>query len=104
MDELLAAINEGRRRSTLEELQKLAAGIAKYRETNGSIPVQPDIVKLTDALHPVYISELIRIDGWGDPIDYEVNGTTFRLISKGPDGILGTPDDIVLDPAAAVSP
>ena len=104
LDELLAAINEGRRRSTVDALQKLAAGIAKYREKNGSIPDAPDIVKLTDVLHPLYITELIRVDGWGDPLDYEVTGSTFRLISNGPDGVLGTPDDIVLDPGRPVSP
>ena len=104
LDELLAAINEGRRRSTVDALQKLAASIAKYREKNGSIPDAPDIVKLTDVLHPLYITELIRVDGWGDPLDYEVTGSTFRLISNGPDGVLGTPDDIVLDPNGPVSP
>src|SRR5262245_34797768 len=38
LDELLTAINEGRRRTTIEGLQKLADGIARYRQTNGSIP------------------------------------------------------------------
>lgn len=104
LDEMLAAINEGRRRSTVEALQRLAAGIAKYRETNGSIPNVPDIAKLTDVLHPLYIAELIRVDGWGDPIDYEVTGSTFRLVSKGSDGLRGTPDDIVFDPSRPFSP
>src|SRR5262245_56946397 len=81
MNELLAAINDGRRRSTIDGFQKLAAGIAKYREMNGNIPTVPDITQLTDILHPLYMSELIRQDGWGAAIDYQVMGTTFRLIS-----------------------
>ena len=104
LDELLAAINEGRRRTTLEGLQKLAEGIAKYREMNGTIPTATDITVLTDVLHPLYISELIREDGWGDPIEYQSTGATFRLVSAGPDGVRGTPDDIVFDPARSVSP
>ena len=104
LNELLAAINEGRRRTTIEGLQKLAAGITRYREMNGAIPVAPDIVKLTDLLHPLYISELVREDGWGDPIDYQVMGTTFRLVSSGPDKIPGTSDDIVFDPNRPASP
>ena len=104
MDELLAAINEGRRRTTVEGLQKLAGAIAKYREMNGAIPAEPDITKLTDVLHPLYISELIRQDGWGDPLEYQVVGSTFRLVSAGPDGLRGTPDDIVFDPSRPVSP
>jgi hypothetical protein len=104
LDELLSAINQGRRRTTIEGLQKLAVAIAKYRDMNGSIPTAPDIVRLTDVLHPLYISELVRDDGWGDPIDYQVTGTTFRLVSSGPDGVRGTPDDIVFDPNRPVSP
>jgi hypothetical protein len=104
LDELLAAINEGRKRTTMESLQKLASAVAKYREMNGSIPTAPDIVKLTDVLHPVYISELVREDGWGGPIDYQVMGSTFRLVSAGPDGLRGTPDDIVFDPGRPLSP
>ena len=104
LDELLAAINEGRRRTTIEGLQKLSAAITKYREMNGSIPAAPDIVRLTDVLHPLYISDLIREDGWGDPLDYQVMGATFRLVSAGPDGVLGTPDDIVFDPDRPISP
>jgi len=104
MDELLAAINDGRRRSTIDGLKKLAAGIAKYREMNGSIPMASDITRLTDILHPLYISELIRQDGWGAPIAYQVMGTTYRLVSPGPDGVRGTSDDIVFDPNQPLSP
>jgi hypothetical protein len=104
MNELLAAINDGRRRSTIDSFQKLGVGIAKYREMNGNVPMATDITRLTDILHPLYMSELIREDGWGAAIDYQVMGTTFRLISPGPDGVRGTPDDIVFDPSRPVSP
>jgi hypothetical protein len=104
MDELLAAINDGRRRSTIDGLQKLAAGIAKYREMNGNLPMAPDIARLTDILHPLYMNDLIREDGWGAPIDYQVMGTNFRLISAGPDGVRGTADDLVFDPSRPLSP
>src|SRR5712691_8701519 len=48
LDELLAAINEGRRRTTLKAMQQLAEAIEKYRTTNGSLPNARDIVALTD--------------------------------------------------------
>ena len=98
LDELLAAINDGRRRATIAGLQKVADGIAKYRASNGSPPNARDIVSLTDVLHPLYVNELVREDGWGNPIDFDVTGpTTYRLVSRGPDGRRGTADDIVLD-------
>ena len=105
LDELLAAINEGRRRETAVALDKIAAAIAKYRDSNGSIPSARDIIGLTDVLHPLYMSELIRQDAWGNPIDYEVtSGSSFRLLSRGPDGRRGTADDIVVDSGRSAAP
>jgi Type II secretion system (T2SS), protein G len=105
LDELLAALNEGRRRETTEALGKIATAIAKYRDTNGSIPSARDIISLTDVLHPLYMSELIRQDAWGNPIDYELTGGSgFRLLSRGPDGRRGTGDDIVLDTGRPTAP
>lgn len=102
LDELLAAIDEGRRRSTANSLEKLAAAIAKYRASNGSFPNARDITALSDALHPLYMTDLVREDGWGQPIVYEPAPSSFRLVSSGPDGRRGTPDDVVIDsrPAA----
>ena len=94
LDELLAALNDGRKRETLKSMEKLAAGVTNYRQRNGAFPVAADIVKLTDILHPDYISELIRMDAWGHPIEYETAGTGFRLRSAGPDGVSGTQDDL----------
>jgi len=105
MDELLNAINDARRRATSESLQQLADGIEKYRAANGSLPAARDITALTDALHPRYMNVLVREDGWGHPIVYEVTGTsTYRLLSRGADGRQGTPDDVVLANSRAAAP
>ncbi len=102
--ELVAAVNEGRRRDTAASLEKVVAGINGYRQTNGSIPAARDIVSLTDLLHPLYMSDLIRVDGWGEPLDFEVTGAaTFRLASKGADRAGGTNDDIVVNGVAGVN-
>jgi hypothetical protein len=103
LDELLAGINEGRRRATADSMQKLADAVEKYRAMTGALPDARDIVVLTDILHPQYMNELVREDGWGKPITYEAVGTSgFRLISNGPDGRPGTSDDIVITSAQAV--
>ncbi len=97
LDELLAGINEGRRRTTTDAMQKVADAVEKYRSTNGSLPNARDIVGLADILHPQYMNDLVREDGWGKPIIYEVTGpSSFRLLSQGPDGLPGTGDDIVI--------
>jgi predicted xylose isomerase-like sugar epimerase len=97
LDELLSGINEGRKRTTTDSMEKLADAVKKFRAANGSLPDARDIVGLTDILSPRYMSELVREDGWGRPIFYEVTGpAAFRLTSDGPDGRFGTSDDIVI--------
>jgi type II secretion system (T2SS) protein G len=98
LDELLAAVNEGRRRTTVQVMQQLAEGIEKYRSANGTLPAARDIVALTDALYPGYMKTLVREDGWGNPITFETMGNAgFRLVSRGADGRRGTPDDVVIE-------
>ena len=105
LDELLTAMNEGRRRTTVQSMQQLADGIEKFRAANGSLPMARDIVVLTDALYPRYINVLVREDGWGNAIIYEVTGpSTFRLISTGIDGRRGTPDDILRENSGTAVP
>src|SRR5215510_9273980 len=38
VDELLAAINDGRRRSTSQSMQQLSNAVEKYRSANGKLP------------------------------------------------------------------
>src|SRR2546425_9849853 len=38
LDELLSGINEGRRRTTTDAMQKLADAVEKYRASTGSLP------------------------------------------------------------------
>jgi hypothetical protein len=105
LDELLAGINEGRRRATTESMQKLVDGITRYRASNGSLPNATDIVTLTDVLHPLYMTDLVRQDGWGQPILYEVTaGSTFRLVSTGPDEVRGTADDVIVEGSLPSAP
>ena len=105
LDELLAAVNEGRRRTTAQLMQQLSTGIEKYRSMNGVLPNARDIVALTDILNPTYMAQLVREDGWGNPIVYEVTGpSTFRLVSRGADGRMGTADDIVMENGRTLTP
>jgi len=101
---LLATLTEGRRTETLAKMRKLAAGIEVYRARRGSLPTARDIVELTDQLHPEYMSELIREDGWGNEIQYAISGSTFHLRSSGPDGRFGTTDDLVVTSGAPSAP
>jgi hypothetical protein len=102
--DLLATLNEGRRRSTLALMQELAAAIEKYRQEKGALPPAKDVRELNDVLHPRYIGQLVRVDGWGHEIDYSASGSTFRLRSRGPDGRPFTADDLVVNPGQPPGP
>jgi len=93
--ELIAALNESRRKATVTSLQKLAAGVAAYRKQNGSAPVSADIQSLADILHPRYMDDLVLDDAWGHKIEVESSSPEFRFRSAGPDGKTGTADDVV---------
>jgi Type II secretion system (T2SS), protein G len=103
-NDLLATLNEGRRLDTVARMNKLASGVRKYRSANNALPSAKDIVELTNILHPVYMSDLIRVDGWGQPFEYTASGSAFRLASKGADGRWGTTDDITLDGRSSDGP
>src|SRR5262249_10901949 len=67
LDELITAVNDNRRRATLQSLQALANGIATFRQRNGSLPNAKDISTLNDILHPNYMKDLVQTDAWGRP-------------------------------------
>jgi hypothetical protein len=96
LDELVTAVNDNRRRATLQSLQLVANGIAAFRQRNGTLPNAKDIVSLSDILHPTYMTDLVRTDAWGHPILFETTPSGYFLLSFGPDGIRGTADDIQL--------
>ena len=75
------------------ELAIVASDIEQYEETNGALPSSLD-----DLGEPGY--EGARDDPWDQPYVFEAAPDTpegFRVFSIGPDGLPGTPDDIVPD-------
>jgi hypothetical protein len=93
--ELIAALNESRRKTTAASLDKLVAGVAAYQQQNGNPPAARDIKALADALHPRYMRDLVLEDAWGRPIEVETTNSNLRFRSIGADGISGNTDDLV---------
>jgi hypothetical protein len=93
--ELIAALNESRRKVTAASLEKLTAGVETYRQRNGSAPAGSDIKALMDVLHPLYIKDLVLNDAWGHQILVETTSPSIRFRSVGADGLRGTADDLV---------
>lgn len=97
VSDILAALEEIKIRETRESLQKVASALEEYFKKSGALPAFTDYVSLSDALSPAYMKPLIRLDAWRNPLAASHAGPdTVRLLSAGPDGKLGTADDIEL--------
>ena len=92
---LAAALEAVKTDETRKMLDQVAEAIRKYRESTGNLPVFKDYIALSDQLSPQYLTPLIRLDSWRQPLEAErPNAKTILLRSAGPDGKFGTADDI----------
>jgi hypothetical protein len=97
IDDVVRAVEQIKMEQTRELLAKVAAAIDAYRQKSGRLPDFKDYVSLTDSLHPQFMTPLIREDAWAHPLAaVRQSPSTILLISAGPDGKPGTPDDITL--------
>jgi len=90
------ALNRVKTEETKAMLSRLVEAVAKYEEANRRPVVFKDFIDLTDQLNPAYLTPLIRLDAWQRPFEAAMSdsGGQPRLRSAGPDGIMGTADDI----------
>jgi hypothetical protein len=97
IESLVSALNMIREDETKRRLGKVADAIVKYCAKNGRLPPFRDFVSLSDALNPVYMTPLIRLDAWDRPLYAELlSAGVVRLYSAGADGQPGTKDDVEL--------
>jgi general secretion pathway protein G len=68
---------------------------------NGNLPATLDALheQPADLANPgdwiQMLDKPVPMDPWGKPYEYKPNGTSFELKSGGPDGQIGTQDDVV---------
>lgn len=97
VENFVAALNRIKAEETTAMLNEVAVAIDRYRAKNGRLPDFKDYVALSDVLTPDYLQPLIRLDAWQNPlIAIRTAPVSLLLLSAGPDGKVGTPDDIVL--------
>jgi general secretion pathway protein G len=82
-----------RLRTTDGRVHLLGTKVVEALKLKGSCPAS--LADLVPALgHSSWLEGGRFLDGWDRPIQYSVNGTSFKIWSPGPDGVLGTADDI----------
>jgi hypothetical protein len=97
IDALALALEASRVDETRRRLERVAAAIESFVRSNGALPDFASYTALSDLLHPSYLNPLVREDAWGRPLAaVRADAETVRLISAGPDGQLGSADDLVV--------
>lgn len=88
----IAAAIGGPALETHVEMLVITSKVISYTEQNGILPASLDDL-VSDPAEPGWLR-----DGWGNRyrLEHAPDGRAFTLISDGPDGIPGTPDDITM--------
>lgn len=87
---LLNAIDRGKQKRTMADMRSIGTVCEAFSIDNERYPgptegwVQVDAI--AEQVEPVYIRTLPRLDGWGRPILFWSNGTSYRILSRGKDG------------------
>jgi len=83
---------------TLKTLEVVRDAVEKYRSSHGEYPASlesKDFERHIRGLWPSEFNAGAPTDEWGGRISYRrLNGNRFSLRSPGPDGKLGTADDV----------
>jgi hypothetical protein len=95
VSDLSRALEAVKIEETRNMLDRIVEAIQKYRDANGSLPAFNDYVSLSDLLSPKFLTPLIRLDPWRQPLAAEHRSPDSIIIwSSGPDGKQSTSDDI----------
>ena len=102
---LTGRVEDSRRKATIAEISNLKSALNTFEQDNGRFPstnegLDPLVNKPAsgDTSNWVKLLDEVPNDKWGNPYTYQGPDTLgendFNIISNGPDGQLGTPDDI----------
>jgi hypothetical protein len=76
-----------RARWTLHDMQSWKIVFEAYKTDHKQYPVTNSLEEARAAAEPVYIKHAPMTDAWGRPYRVDSDGTTFRVVSAGADGI-----------------
>ena len=89
---LLASADDGRIRETMSDIEAIAEACEGFSTDARSYPGPTDgwvpVSKIAAYLEPVYIGQLPRTDAWHNPILYWSDGGSYRILSRGQDGVM----------------
>ena len=83
--------------ATRMNIDALRAAVSMYMMEVGTFPVSLNELVVEgdkDWPGPFIEEEELPLDAWGYPFELERRGKRYRIVSGGPDGVLGTEDDL----------
>ncbi|NBO65352.1 MAG: hypothetical protein EBU88_11015 [Acidobacteria bacterium] len=91
------AVRREKIRRTLVIMERLGGALEVYHREKGAFVDARRISALLDAISPRYLPTPVRLDLWGQELDFEGSSHHYRLRSAGPDTRLGTKDDLLIE-------
>jgi len=90
-------LDRARRERTLGRLEALRTALTRYAiDHDGAAPEGSSLAGVSGELSPRYLPIVEAEDAWGNTMSYASDGRAYSVVSAGPDGVSGTPDDLTL--------
>lgn len=89
----LNAVQRGKQKRSMSDMRTVATAVESYAVDHNRYPESgewADASILVPYVQPTYIRQLPATDAWGQPFQYNSDGTSYTLWSTGMDGM---PDD-----------
>ena len=83
---LESAVDNGRQKETMKDIEAIGLAIETFKETNGRVPIANDVDQLAAQLG----TDIPRRDGWRKPFLVRVTPTGYEVRSR---GACGAPDE-----------
>ena len=88
-------IDRASKERTLNRLEQLRLALDRYAVDHGDYPRGSSLGAIGGDLS-LYLPLLEPKDAWGNTMSFQSDGSTYTIVSSGPDGRGGTQDDIVM--------
>ncbi len=94
--QVLRSIDQGKITGTKGTMETFSTALRSYSVDHGGYPKTSSMQEATAALVPAALVAPVGPDAWGNPFSYSSDGASFTLTAPGQDGVLGTPDDVIM--------
>ncbi len=95
LDTVIALMDSSKREKAKMEMEALANALQNFRSKRGFYVASDKHPVLVDFLTPNFIADVVRLDPWHRPYQYQGERDRFTLSSDGPDKTPNTGDDII---------